>query len=76
MKYNPLISNLQPSASMKSGLNQDVSSFTNLAVGLPEVSLPEEIVSLIVRAGKNHKTKYIPSLGTDKARRNLIDSVV
>jgi aspartate/methionine/tyrosine aminotransferase len=76
MKYNSLISELQPSASMKAGLNQDVGSFINLAVGLPELSPPKEVIKLIEEAGNNLKTKYIPSLGTNKARQNLIDSVM
>jgi len=76
MKYNSILSTIEPSASMKAGLEVNKSDYVNLAIGIPDIETPLEIKNILTEISKENNYNYIPTRGTKKALNNLIDVVL
>lgn len=62
---------MQPSASMKAGLTGNDKPVTNLAIGVPDIQTPPEIIDILKAGADAWKLGYGPSKGTAKALHNL-----
>ena len=76
MKYNSILSTIEPSASMKTGLGIHKSDYINLAIGIPDIETPLEIKNILAEISKNDNYSYIPTRGTENALNNLINVVL
>ena len=76
MKYNSILSTIEPSASMKAGLGVNKSDYVNLAIGIPDIETPLEIKNVLTEISKENNYNYIPTRGTKNALNNLIEVVL
>ena len=73
--FNENLLKIQPSASMKAGLAEGGKPVTNLAMGVPDLAPPSEIVDILKAGAEAYRLGYGPSKGTKKALHNLKDLV-
>ncbi len=56
---------------MKVGLTESKIPVTNLAIGVPDLKCPDEVVAVIQQAAAEFQFSYVPSKGSRKALLNL-----
>lgn len=71
MRYSKKLVTINPSASMKAGLDENSKNSVNLGIGVSDLQAPDCIAELMKHFIKSNKYPYTPSLGTLKARRNI-----
>ena len=71
MRFNSALSEILPSASMKIGLNDVDASYTNFAIGAPDIDPPQEVIDIIRERASIARHPYTPTIGSALARRNI-----
>lgn len=69
--FNKALELIEPSASMKLGLEANNSSLLNLSIGIPDIKPPLEVGNWVEEFSKGGSFPYISSRGTLLARQNL-----
>lgn len=71
LTFNRALELIEPSASMKLGLEAATSSMLNLSIGIPDIKPPVEVGKWVEEFSKGGSFPYISSRGTLTARQNL-----